>query len=250
MKAVSARCCSTRRRAPSASSRARASCASRCCARDFLRAFNARRPRALRASTTPTIRYRLGQTPMHSPTVFNFFRPGYTPPNSRLARRLVGRRCRSQAKSSVAGYLNYMRRQLAQRQCEPRCAAGFRAEIAVADVPSTLVERINTLLMSGQMSSNPAQPSIEAAVAGSARSRRRCTEQRGVPYYQSGRDRYRETRPRVHRGVLDARVPRLPDPEVTRSNRMTPLQSFSPRVPAQGVDRVGDRSARPACHSR
>ena len=51
----------------------------------------------------------LGQTAMRSPSVFNFWRPGYTPPNSELARSgLVAPELQVANESSVAGYLNAM----------------------------------------------------------------------------------------------------------------------------------------------
>ncbi|MBA3479816.1 MAG: DUF1800 domain-containing protein [Lautropia sp.] len=49
----------------------------------------------------------LGQTAMRSPSVFNFWRPGYTPPNSELAAGgLVAPELQAANESSVAGYLN------------------------------------------------------------------------------------------------------------------------------------------------
>ena len=46
---------------------------------------------------------------MRSPSVFNFWRPGYTPPNSELARSgLVAPELQVANESSVAGYLNAM----------------------------------------------------------------------------------------------------------------------------------------------
>jgi uncharacterized protein (DUF1800 family) len=51
----------------------------------------------------------LGQTAMRSPSVFNFWRPGYTPPNSELAAAgLVAPELQVANESAVAGYLNAM----------------------------------------------------------------------------------------------------------------------------------------------
>jgi uncharacterized protein (DUF1800 family) len=48
-----------------------------------------------------------GQTPLWSPSVFNFFRPGYTPPMSQTARmKLVAPEMQLVHETSVAGYVN------------------------------------------------------------------------------------------------------------------------------------------------
>ncbi|MBE0546501.1 MAG: DUF1800 domain-containing protein, partial [Rubrivivax sp.] len=53
---------------------------------------------------------RLGQSPQRSASVFNFFRPGYVPPNTAIATAaLVAPEFQITNESSVAGYLNYMR---------------------------------------------------------------------------------------------------------------------------------------------
>jgi uncharacterized protein (DUF1800 family) len=54
---------------------------------------------------------RLGQSPMRSPSVFNFYRPGYVPPNTALATAgLLGPEFQITTESSVAGYVNYMQK--------------------------------------------------------------------------------------------------------------------------------------------
>jgi len=94
---------------------------------------------------------RLGQTVLRSPTVFNFFRPGYTPPGSDAAKAgLVAPELQLTNEVSVAGYLNYIRGWIsasASRDVQPNWAPFI--ELA-EDVPK-LVDRVNLLLMSGQM---------------------------------------------------------------------------------------------------
>ena len=51
----------------------------------------------------------LGQSPMHSPSVFNFYRPGYVPPNTAFAETAkVAPEFQITTESSVASYLNFM----------------------------------------------------------------------------------------------------------------------------------------------
>src|SRR4029077_15379696 len=57
---------------------------------------------------------RLGQSPMRSPSVFNFFRPGYVPPGGALATAgLAAPELQIANETSVAGYLNFMQRAVA-----------------------------------------------------------------------------------------------------------------------------------------
>jgi uncharacterized protein (DUF1800 family) len=52
---------------------------------------------------------RLGQSPGRSPSVFNFFRPGYTPPNTTIATAsLVAPEFQITNEPSVIAYVNYM----------------------------------------------------------------------------------------------------------------------------------------------
>jgi uncharacterized protein (DUF1800 family) len=94
---------------------------------------------------------RLGQTVLRSPTVFNFFRPGYTPPGSDAAKAgFVVPELQLTNEVSVAGYLNYIRSWISankDRDVQPTWAPFV--ELA-EDVPA-LVDRVNLLLMSGQM---------------------------------------------------------------------------------------------------
>lgn len=135
---------------------------------NFLRAFKARSTngRFTGIDNTDDPVTRLGQTPMRAPTVFNYFRPGYTPPNSSLATAgLVAPELQITSEVSVAGYLNYIRGNWLNVSTTRDVQPDFTAELAVADVPAALVERINALLMSGQMSTS-LRGQIEVAVAG------------------------------------------------------------------------------------
>ena len=51
----------------------------------------------------------LGQQPWRSPSVFNFYRPGYVPPNTAIATAsLVAPEFQLIGETAVAGYTNYM----------------------------------------------------------------------------------------------------------------------------------------------
>lgn len=98
----------------------------------------------------------LGQTAMRSPSVFNFYRPGYMPPNSAAATAgLVAPELALANEVSVAGYLNYIRGTWlnANNNASRDIQLDFSAEMALADNPNALVDRLNLLLMSGQMTS-------------------------------------------------------------------------------------------------
>ncbi|MDH5538985.1 MAG: DUF1800 domain-containing protein [Rhizobacter sp.] len=121
---------------------------------NFLRAFNSRSTsgRFLGIDNTDDPASRLGQTPMRSPTVFNFFRPGYTPPGTSLAAAgLAAPELQLTHEVSVAGYLNYMRGWVGPSSTRD-VQQDFSAELALAENPDALVARMDLLLMSGQMS--------------------------------------------------------------------------------------------------
>ncbi len=61
------------------------------------------------ASSTDDPAYALGQTPMRSPSVFNFYRPGYKPPRSQLGTlQLVAPEMQITNETSVLGYANFI----------------------------------------------------------------------------------------------------------------------------------------------
>ncbi|WP_332855782.1 DUF1800 domain-containing protein [Duganella sp. S19_KUP01_CR8] len=122
----------------------------------WMRAFNAQSAsgRFLMPITDDPLNT-LGQTPLRSPSVFNFFRPSYTPPNSSLsALGLVAPEMQITGEPSVTGYLNYMQGVIPNGAGVGRdIKADYRAELALASQPALLLDRLNLLLMSGAMSS-------------------------------------------------------------------------------------------------
>ena len=97
---------------------------------------------------------RLGQTVLRSPSVFNFYRPGYVPPNTPIAEAsLVSPEMQITHETSVAGWLNMMRTAVergwgSQRDVKPN----YEIEMSLADNPAELVERINIIMLNGTMS--------------------------------------------------------------------------------------------------
>jgi len=103
---------------------------------------------------------RLGQSPGRSPSVFNFFRPGYTPPNTAIATAgLVAPEFQITNEPSVVAYVNYMTALVPS-------TADFRANyadmVALAATPQALVDEVDILL--GARLSDATRASIRTAV--------------------------------------------------------------------------------------
>lgn len=76
----------------------------------FLRAFGASSDSGqYRIGLTENAGTELGQSPLRSPSVFNFFRPGYVPPNTETgAAGLVAPEMQIAHEASTGGYVNFM----------------------------------------------------------------------------------------------------------------------------------------------
>ncbi len=108
----------------------------------------------------------LGQNPLRSASVFNFYRPGYVPPSTAIsAAGLVAPEFQITGETSVAGYLNFMRNAVntgAGSAADVRSA--YVQEIALANNADQLVDRVKLLLTAGQMT-DATRTSIRDAVA-------------------------------------------------------------------------------------
>ncbi|WP_296596760.1 DUF1800 domain-containing protein [Phenylobacterium sp.] len=110
----------------------------------------------------------LGQSALTSPSVFNFFRPGYSPPNSRIgAAGLVGPEFQIVDEVTVAGYLNTMQTTVdagigATVSGARDVRTTYSAETALAADANALVDRMNLLLTNGAMSSRLRTRIVEA----------------------------------------------------------------------------------------
>jgi uncharacterized protein (DUF1800 family) len=98
----------------------------------------------------------LGQSAMRSPSVFNFYRPGYVPPNTAIAAaNLVAPEFQIIHEVSVVGYANFMRTAVQSgvgsntpRDIQP----DYAAELTLANDPDRLIDRIDLLLTYGTLS--------------------------------------------------------------------------------------------------
>ena len=111
----------------------------------------------------------LGQSPLRSPSVFNFFRPGYVPPSTALsASKTPAPEFQIVNESSVGGYLNYMQGVIrdgvrVNAPDQPNSGsnatngfditAAYTSELALVTDAAALVARLNLLLTAGQLSS-------------------------------------------------------------------------------------------------
>jgi uncharacterized protein (DUF1800 family) len=122
---------------------------------NWMRAFNVKSTsgRFLMASTDDPLTG-LGQSPLRASSVFNFFRPGYTPPNTSLsAAGLVAPEMQITGEPTVTGYLNYMQGIIPYGVGGSRdILPNYGAELALAGSPEQLVDRIKLLLLDGVMS--------------------------------------------------------------------------------------------------
>ena len=131
----------------------------------FLRAFPFTSDTGnFRVGNTDSAGTALGQTPLRSPSVFNFYRPGYVPPGTEAAKAsLAVPEMQLAQETSAAGYVNFMRDNLNsgvgtynstvngvvrnRRDLQP----DFTPEIALADKVPDLLDRLNARLMCGSM---------------------------------------------------------------------------------------------------
>jgi uncharacterized protein (DUF1800 family) len=121
----------------------------------WMRAFNARSTSGnFLLGVTDDPASQLGQSPMRSPTVFNFYRPGYVPPNTPIATAgLVAPELQIVNEIAVVGYSNYMRNRVSggagtNNDIQP----DYTAEMALAHDANLLVDRVSMLLIGGAMS--------------------------------------------------------------------------------------------------
>ncbi|WP_379549416.1 DUF1800 domain-containing protein [Qipengyuania sp. DGS5-3] len=131
---------------------------------------------------------RLGQSPLRSPSVFNFFRPGYVPSNSNIGNNgLVAPEFQLLNESSAPGYINFMTRVIEDRQFVTNdLQTSYTNEVALAEDPAALIDRLNLLMTAGQLSEGTIS-TIRAAL-----------DARGITATSSDEDKLRQ----VHTAIM------------------------------------------------
>ncbi|WP_345534291.1 DUF1800 domain-containing protein [Viridibacterium curvum] len=125
---------------------------------NWARAFDVASSTGLwRIGNTDSTTNSLGQSAMRSPSVFNYYRPGYVPPNTQTATLgMVSPEMQITHETSVAGYLNYMQSTV-QNGVGPTVSGArenrtnYVNELAVADDSTALINRVDLLLTRGAM---------------------------------------------------------------------------------------------------
>lgn len=93
---------------------------------------------------------RLAQAMGRSPSVFNFFRPGYTPPNTPIAAAgLVAPELQITNEISVVGYVNYIQSVVGN---STDLRSDYASLSGIAADSAALVDRVNLWLAAGQLS--------------------------------------------------------------------------------------------------
>lgn len=92
---------------------------------------------------------------LRSPTVFNWFAPNYTPTNTSISSAgLLAPEMQIVNVSSVVGFINYMQRAIGSGATGgPDVFSSYATEMSLAATPDQLLDRVNLLLMAGQMNS-------------------------------------------------------------------------------------------------
>ena len=90
---------------------------------------------------------RLGQSPWRSPSVFNFFRPGYVPPGHELAaNQITAPEFQLLNESTIAGYLNFMQSVIGNGLSSGDVTADYAHELSLAADPPNLLAHLNLRL--------------------------------------------------------------------------------------------------------
>ena len=95
---------------------------------------------------------RLNQQAYRSPSVFNFYRPGFVAPGTETAAAgLVVPELQITTGSSITGYANFMEQFVLQQESDVNYVPDYSAELALANDPAALVDRLDTILTYGSL---------------------------------------------------------------------------------------------------
>jgi hypothetical protein len=107
---------------------------------------------------------RLGQSPLRSPTVFNFFRPGYTPAGTAVAAAsLQAPEFQLADESANAGYLNMMQAAISGGRFDLK--PDYSAELALVADPGALVDRVQLLLCASALQASTRSTIVNAVTS-------------------------------------------------------------------------------------
>jgi len=121
----------------------------------------------------------LGQAPLRSPSVFNFFRPGYVPPNTVLAQQaLLAPEFQLHNETSTAGYINFISNFIKDGYSDVKPSIAV-LEPMVLDI-NALVDWLNLHLTANQLSAATLEliktalktPNLTSASSATAKSNR------------------------------------------------------------------------------
>ncbi|MEM8921258.1 MAG: DUF1800 family protein, partial [Pseudomonadota bacterium] len=110
----------------------------------------------LRDTSSPTSG--LAQHPFRSPSVFNFYRPGYVPPGTEVgALNMTAPEFQIMNEASTIGFANFMTDFVMDRSSRRNrdldtFVPDYSDEIALANEPAALVDHLDALLTGGRMS--------------------------------------------------------------------------------------------------
>jgi uncharacterized protein (DUF1800 family) len=121
---------------------------------NWMRAFNAQSASGGWLLTSTAANTSLAEAPLTSSSVFNFYRPGYVPPGTKLgAHGFAAPEFQIADEVSVAGYLNTIQGAISSGVGSSHdITTAYAMEMALAADAGTLVDRMNLLLLNGQMS--------------------------------------------------------------------------------------------------
>ena len=144
----------------------------------YLRAFPHKSDTgSFKVGNTDSVATSLGQTPLRSPSVFNFYRPGYVPPGTvTAAAGLVAPEMQLVNETSVSGWVNYMRDNLSNGVGQFNGTVNgvvlnrrdlqrdWAAQLALAATPADLVKSVTDRLLYG-LASDDLRTLITGAVS-------------------------------------------------------------------------------------
>ncbi len=131
----------------------------------WARTFNMKKPPSGRYDLFDTSQQSnsLGQMVFRSPSVFNFFRPGYVPAGTAIANnKLVAPEFQIVNEISTIGYANFMHNMVTDKN-NPNREPDYSAEMQIANDSTALINRVD-LLMTGNQLSQATKDRIKQAV--------------------------------------------------------------------------------------